>query len=244
MPLFKSYHLKEKSKTMLTINIANATTPTILKVIPTDKPTVVYGKTSGPVQYRTTKHEFPIFIDGKMFTKYVPKFEGMYATNINGDLATLERTIVIDDSKYGSISRSKKTKICKTKREEYQLSNEGVALQVTRKGLIFYSGFKKPTFDENTVFPVDYRGKTWICWLPGNLHLKAALATDGSVLTMECMSVMEGELRKDFYAYFDERLSDSQLTNTYRNKEKTLPLSRHELVSYAKLKCKALGIQP
>ena len=227
---------------MLTINISNSQTPTILEVVPTGKQTVVYGKTNGPVQYKVNKHIFPIFIDGIMFTKYVPKFEGLYATNINGDLASLEKIIIIDHCKYGSVYRSKKSKVCKPTRNEYHLSNEGIALQITRKGLIFYSGFKKPVFDESTEFPVEYKGKTWICWLPGNLHLKAALASDGSVLTMECMSVKEGETRKDFYAYFDERLSDTHLSSLYHNKEKTLPLTRTELQNYAKLKSKALGI--
>ena len=226
------------------INMQNTSTPTVLEVIPAEKLTAIWNKPSNAVRYETSVHEFPIFIDGVMFTKYVPKFEGMYATNVNGDLASLGRTIISSRPTSGLQTQVKKSKVCKARKGAYNLSNEGTALQLTRKGLIFYSGFKKPTFDANTEFPVVYRGKKWIAWLPGNLHLKAAIATDGSVLTMECMAIKEGEVLNHFYSYLDERLVDPRLSPVYRNKEKTVPIPCAELIAYAKLKCKALGIAP
>lgn len=223
----------------------NAGTPTVLEVIPVEKLTPVWYKSTTIVRYETHKHDFPIFIDGVMFTKYVPGFEGFYATNVNGDLATLERTIFKEYVGHGPRTQTRKAKVCKQKREgTYNFSNEGVSLQLTRKGLVFYSGFKKPTFDANTVFPVEYRGKKWIAWLPGTLYLKAAVATDGSVLTMESMIETEPESRLKYYQYKDERLCDAKSSPKYINKEKTLAIPRRELIAYAKLKCKALGIAP
>lgn len=206
--------------------------------------TAIWHKTKTTTGYETENHVFPLFVGNKMFTKYVPGFEGLYVTNINGDLAGLKRTIIMSENASGRTTYCVESKLHSSKKDFYNLSNKGRAVSLTRKGLIFYSGFSKPTFDENTVFPVVYKDKKWICWLPGNLHLKAALASDGSVLTMECMVYREGPVVTDTYSYLEERMYDINTTYRYRNKEKTLPMTRPELKNLARLKCLVLGITP
>jgi len=229
---------------MQSINMQNANTPTVLEVIPADEIVPSWTASKHVTKYEGSNVSFPLFIDGIMFTKFVPGFEGLYVTNVSGDLAGVERTVVLEGTSKGNFTQTYKAAIHRPLVGLYNLSHRGLALQISRNGLIFYSGFKKPTFDASTVFPVEYKGKKWIAWMPGNLHLKAAIASDGSVLTMESAIATEPGLRAGHYVYKDERLCDVNATNYYINKEKSLPIPKRELIAYAKLKCKALGITP
>lgn len=226
------------------INMKNGTTPTVLEVIPADIMTPIWNTSEHVEGYVVKSHDLPIFIDNIMFTKIVPGFDGIYVTNINGDLASVERTVVLSNTATNMTQKVMKPKVFKNTGHCYVLSYKGQALRFSRNGLIFYSGFKKPTFDESTKFPVEYKGKKWICWLPGNLYLKAALASDGSVLTMESMTINNGDVYETAYVYSEEHMSDIEKSCRYRNKEKTIPMTRIELKNLARLKCLVLGITP
>lgn len=175
------------------------------------------------IEYFLKEWKFPIEFDGVYYDKYIPGYEGLYAVNSNGDVISLEKTIRFIRNG-APVTYHKATKKLKLYGKCYHLDKAGITVNMCLAFLMDYCGFKvKQVFPVEGNFPIMYRGKKWVCWIEG-LENKAAIATDGSVLTFPVIEVRDSsEQCVVHYRYSDETLLDATTTpNAYKRYGKNL----------------------